>query len=82
MNYKLKKVQKVKKYIPTWQALESIGNNKLVKSSYIWIIIIPIVAKLLENIPENLEVPFYKNIIITPKYKYNRILNDFKPYRY
>ena len=55
----------MKKYIPTWQALESIGNNKLVKSSYIWIIIIPMVAKLLENIPENLEVPFYKNIIIT-----------------
>lgn len=52
------KLEKFIKFIPTWQTLESIGNNKLIKSTYIWIVIIPILAKLLEKIPMNSEIIF------------------------
>lgn len=55
------------KVIPSWQHLSSIGNNKVIKSTYIWIIVIPIIAKFLEKIPDNLIIPFYENIEIQLK---------------
>ncbi|BAK74040.1 hypothetical protein [Arcobacter sp. L] len=39
------------KIIASWPKLASLGNNKIVKSSYIWIAVVPIFAKLLNNLP-------------------------------
>ncbi|SFV89966.1 hypothetical protein MNB_SV-4-812 [hydrothermal vent metagenome] len=38
------------KKIPSWPTLSNIGNNKIVISSYIWIVIIPILAKFIEQV--------------------------------
>lgn len=36
-----------------WSAIESLGNSKIAKSSYYWFFIIPIIAKLFQNIPRS-----------------------------
>ena len=54
----------IKKYTPSWKGLESIGNNNIVKSSYMWIIVIPIIAKFFEKFPTDFSIPFYKNLTI------------------
>lgn len=62
------------KFIPNWQSLVNIGNNKIVKSSYIWIFIIPIIAKTLEKVPEKVFIPFTNaeiEIILTLPFSWN-----------
>ncbi|MBO0322176.1 hypothetical protein J0X14_07705 [Muricauda sp. CAU 1633] len=39
------------KVLLKWTAIERIGNSKIAKQSYIWFFIIPMLAKLLENVP-------------------------------
>jgi len=56
--------QYLRKKTPSWQLLIHIGNNKIIKSSYIWIVIIPIIAKSLEKIPQSIHLPFDKIIEI------------------
>ena len=36
-----------------WSAIERLGNSKIAKSSYYWFFIIPILAKLFQNIPRS-----------------------------
>lgn len=44
--------------IPKWTELAILGENRLVKSSYIWLIIVPITAKLIRELP----YPLYVNM--------------------
>jgi hypothetical protein len=46
-------------WIPTWRRLRRYGNNKAIKSSYFWVLAVPIVAKL---------VPQIENILSTTEY--------------
>lgn len=41
---------------PNWKNLCKLGSNRLIKSSYLWLIIVPLLAKLLENIEDKLSV--------------------------
>ena len=54
-------LKKIISKIPSWPILANIGNNKLVVSSYIWIIIIPIAAKFLEHFPSVLLIKINDN---------------------
>lgn len=40
--------------IPTWTHLNSLGRNKILKSSYVWIVVVPVVAKLFSVLEETL----------------------------
>lgn len=40
--------------IPTWTSLNSLGRNRVLKSSYVWIVVVPIGAKLFSAIRETL----------------------------
>lgn len=37
-----------------WSTLKAIQNNKIVKSTYIWLFIVPLLAKILSKIDANL----------------------------
>lgn len=39
----------VDKYFPSWQSLKNISNNKIFRTSYLWFILVPIIAKILSN---------------------------------
>ena len=49
-------------YPPLWSNLRSWGNNSLLKTSYIWLFLVPILAKALSNI-NSLTIPWLKNPI-------------------
>jgi hypothetical protein len=38
--------------IPSWVTIRGLGKNKILNTSYIWIVLVPIVAKLLEKTPD------------------------------
>lgn len=40
----------IHKVVPTWNALRSVGNSKVVNSSFIWLIVIPPLSRFLEAI--------------------------------
>jgi hypothetical protein len=44
------------KRIVSWKILSSLGQSKLVKSSYIWMIVIPIFAKILEKVDPQIQL--------------------------
>ena len=39
-----------------WSAIEKLGNSRMAKSSYYWFFLIPIIAKLFQNIPEKIHL--------------------------
>ena len=45
-----------------WKTLSILGENRLVKSSYIWFIAVPVLAKLLSEMPK--EVVLNNGLII------------------
>jgi hypothetical protein len=44
----------LKKYIPLWSFLRSLRTNRLVSSTYIWLIIVPLAAKATSGLNESL----------------------------
>lgn len=42
----------------SWENISKIGNNKIISKSYFWIVFVPIAAKFLEHIPENIGIIF------------------------
>ena len=43
-----------------WDGLSKIGNNRFVKSSYYWLLIIPIIVKILANVEPNLVLVIFE----------------------
>jgi|GEM_PF-3639448 len=43
-----------------WEQLSYLGNNRFVKQMFIWVVLIPILANMLHNIPDNFTVPLFK----------------------
>lgn len=39
-----------------WSHLPKLGNNRVIRSSYFWIVFVPVVAKVLEKFPEKVQV--------------------------
>lgn len=42
-----------------WSSFNPLGRSRLVKSSYVWVVIVPILAKLLSAIPRDFELPVF-----------------------
>ena len=42
-----------------WSLIRSLGNSKLVKSSFVWLLIVPIAARLLSNIDEVINLTIF-----------------------
>ena len=66
MNYKMfsKKVilEKIRFLTPSWQILVNLGGSNIVRSSYLWIVIIPIIAKPLNSVEEITIEVFNENL--------------------
>ncbi|MDR7090882.1 hypothetical protein [Cellvibrio fibrivorans] len=45
-----------------WRLLSNLGQSKLVRSSYIWMIVIPVAAKVLENIAPEVELHIFNQV--------------------
>jgi len=56
----------VKKWIPTWRRLRRYGNNKIIKSSYFWVVAVPIVAKLVPQLESIISSENNKIILSLP----------------
>ena len=50
--------------IANWNTIKKYGDNKAVKNAYIWLIIVPIAAKSLNEIPDKITIPFVKHDIL------------------
>ncbi|MGB5321475.1 hypothetical protein [Lutimonas sp.] len=62
----------IRQLSPTWSILWSISNSKIVRSSYVWFVLVPVIARILNNIERiltfqilnekitiTMELPFY-----------------------
>jgi len=58
-----KTLMKLTAMIPTWSQLSAIGRNRLFRSSYFWIVFVPLVAKLTSTIPERIKIPWVETSI-------------------
>jgi len=47
----------IRKKLPSWSALRSLGNSRLLRSSYFWLIAVPIAAKFLGSLPSDVAIP-------------------------
>ena len=45
--------------VPTWSSLNSLGKSKTLKSSYIWIVVVPLVAKLFSKIESTIDFTLF-----------------------
>lgn len=48
----------------TWRTLKGIADSAAVKSSFIWLLVIPLLAKALEKINDNMQFNFFGNEIV------------------
>ena len=49
-----------------WESLKMFGSNKLFQSSYFWLFFVPVIARLLKNIPETITVPIWAEKLTIP----------------
>ena len=42
-----------------WSSLQILGQNRVVRSSYFWFIFVPIIARLLINMKDNVNITFW-----------------------
>lgn len=52
------------KIIPLWSSLRKLGNNRLLRSSYIWLLAVPFLANLLLKIGPEIKIPLWDSEII------------------
>jgi hypothetical protein len=52
------------KKIPQWSSFKSLGSNKIIKSSYWWLFLVPMLAKLLESAGDKLELTLFNSKFI------------------
>ena len=45
--------------VPDWSSLYHISTSKIVRSSYFWFVFVPIVARMLDQIPTVLKIPWH-----------------------
>ena len=57
----LKMFAHLKKFIPNWALLKSLESLKLVRTSYIWLAIVPISSKILASTEEVIELTLFGN---------------------
>ncbi|HTV26949.1 MAG TPA: hypothetical protein VMF32_04130 [Xanthobacteraceae bacterium] len=42
--------------MPPWSSLKALGDNRVLKSSYVWVAIVPLVARVLSDLPKEVRV--------------------------
>jgi len=47
-----------------WQTLRAIQNNKLIKSMYVWLFIVPILAKIVSYVDDKIQIVVFEKIFI------------------
>jgi hypothetical protein len=50
-------------FAPRWSSLKNIGNSRKVKSTLIWIFIVPTAIKIIEAIPRKIGIPFTSTVV-------------------
>ena len=58
-------------FLPTWPSLKALGESKLARSSIIWSIVIPLLAKMLQPIPNQISLPFLSEYSIDVTLPFN-----------
>jgi hypothetical protein len=48
----------------SWTTLNSLGRSRILKSSYLWLLVVPVVAKLLENVGPNFEIQIFGKLAL------------------
>ena len=43
--------------IPSWAGLSRLGQSKVVRSSWLWTVSVPVAARILHNVPDTIEIP-------------------------
>ncbi len=62
----------------TWKTLNGVGSSKVIRSSFIWIIIVPVLAKAFNNLENSLKLSILGNIVsITLELPFNWTLFYF-----
>ncbi len=49
----------LRRLVPSWVTIRALGKNKILNTSYIWIVLVPIIAKLLEKAPEVIKLEIF-----------------------
>ena len=49
--------------IPSWTDLRGFGSSRLLKTSYFWMILVPLAAKLLAHMPNELHIPLLEKTL-------------------
>jgi hypothetical protein len=44
--------------VPNWPAFERLGESRTVRSTYVWVFLVPIVARAFASVPETIQVPW------------------------
>ena len=64
--YRLNLYYYFNKLVPTWSNLNRYGKSKILRTSYVWLIIIPLIAKVIYQIDKHIPVIFFgKEITFT-----------------
>lgn len=52
--------------IPRWGALRTLGSSRLIKSSYVWFLAIPLAGRMFERLPESVTIIFHEQRLEFP----------------
>ncbi len=53
----------LKETVPSWTDLRSYGSSRILNTSYFWMIVVPLAAKLFSHIPDTIHLPFLEKTL-------------------
>ena len=51
------------RFLPKWSSLNRFGKSRLLRSSYVWLLVVPMLAKFLATIGPEIEIPLWESTI-------------------
>jgi len=52
-------------YLPTWQGLKTLATNRIFKTSYLWIMLVPLIAKFLSHTETGINIILQQSPLLT-----------------
>jgi len=49
------------RHVPAWSSMKRFGQSRLLRSSYLWLFLVPVAARALSKVSGELHVPFFGN---------------------
>ena len=46
-------------YFPRWSSLNQMGNSRILRSSYFWLFLVPLLAKILSQVGPNISISIF-----------------------